>query len=447
MADFTRNNGSKKGGLTEDQKGWLVFAGLGVVGIAGAMYLLFLGSDQDEVANTLAQEIKALEGKGYEDKIGGFVKQGFSDLAADPEAQKMMDEMFKGMNYNADLSPVQQFTDGEYGGVKLDSATITSMMSEDSYTDLEIKKKAGEANKYIYETDLKMRYLDGANSWMVAAYETAKGFVELSDAGSLKAVESDVEKITFSDGSGSINYAILNGAVSKFTNNSTADKGDFDLELKVEKIELGQALKFLLGDIKPMSLDFDLNYEGDAFSKLQKIAEQTPELVNYLDNGVELAKKASAAEKYSGEINLNNFSLMSGEMGVQSNLDLEFTGFPYQPVPVGEVKFSIKNYKEIIAYLRNFFPIPEQEVAAGLAEAQKYFSDNGKDLSFHASLDGTKIIKLGNGKEIDLKQEASPEIAAPQPAEDFRSEFETPVESNSKPVTLPEVQTKELGTL
>jgi hypothetical protein len=178
-----------------------------------------------------------------------------------------------------------------------------------------------------------------------------------------------------------------------------------------------------------------------------KISEQTPDLNKYLEADPATAMAAvGTAEKFSGQLKLNEFSLMSGEMGFSTNADLTFTTFPYQPMPRGTLNFTIKNYNDIITYARNFMPVPQEEVDAKLAESAEYFSNDGKNLVFSAIFDGTKIVKLGTGKEIDMVELSKPAWESPAPAEELTvsDAVAAPVESDAQPAAVPEVQKREL---
>jgi predicted HicB family RNase H-like nuclease len=462
MEDFEYNKNNKRKpqqGMTDNQKGWLVFAGLAVIAFFGGFYLLFLSSDQEQLASELAMEVREFEGAGYQKKISAFMQNELNVFAPEgDENTKELVDTINSLNYNATFSPLVEFFDDEFGGVKIDEVVVTNKISQDSYTDLIIKKKPSEPNKYyfIYEGETK-QFMDDPSlsatprASFITKFFGASGLLQLDDSKQLRAIENSLDKVSFNDGSGSITYLTLEDVKAKISKNLTMDRSDFAVKISAAKVDLGEALKFMLGDIKPMSVNFDMEYSGDSISKLERISQtKVDDFAKFLQEGAaEKAAEISAAEKYSGHIKLKDFALMSGEMGFTSNADLQFNGFPYVPVPVGELNFSIKNYNQIISYLRSFFPLPEEEVARMLNDSADYFTNDGTDLSFKAIFDGTKIVKLGNGKTLDLlKKPENPWITGDNSAQKIEDNpFETPVKSESKPVATPKVEQKELDKL
>jgi len=266
----------------------------------------------------------------------------------------------------------------------------------------------------------------------------------------LKSMDINIKQMSYTDGSGTMTYATLEDVYAKFSHSGAAEKLQFEIAFGAKKIDAGDSIKMMLGPVQPLALSMDFAYIGDPISKITKISdEQLYKIPQYLKAKPEdLLAEVGTAEKYSGQLKLNDFTLTSGEMGFVTNFDLTFSGFPYQPMPRGNFSFTIKNYPELIAYARNFFPIEQEKLDAELFSAKEYFTDDGKNLVLNATFDGSRIIKLGNGRDIDVVEEYTnaTEIKATESEIDTsNNQSVEEVQSEASPVSTPEIQTRELG--
>jgi len=456
----------KKKGLTENQKSWLTFGSIAVIAVAGGAYLLLLGSEQDTISKQLALDVKSFEGKGYQQKLGAFVNNEMTSLGyTDNKEAQAVTEMLNALDSTVTFSEIKQFSDSKFGGVNIANATLKTnaktldgagsfAAQEDDYTDVVIKQTPEEPKKYLFSYNAVSKQFDGVapTPVMQTKMDGVNGYLEFNPNNTFKGTEANFKKISFTDGSGSMVYATVDGGYSKFTYAASPTQTDMEAVFRADTVTPGDTIKMMLGELKPLKVAVDFSYHGDPVAKLQRATDKPfEETVGNLEKDpATVLAEAGTAEKFNGQIKLNDFTLLSGEMGVVSNFDLTFQAFPYQPVPKGNISFTIKNYNDIIVYARNFMPIDQAEVDKQLFEAKEYFTDNGKDLVFTATLDGTRNIVLGTGKKIDIVEEykadkAKAEAQAAPAAPAVENKFETEVPSDSTPVSVPEVQQRELS--
>jgi len=469
MEDLSKINTApqqpKKKGLSENQKSWITFGTIAVIGVFGGAYLLLLPTPQEETAKLLAGEIKAYEGKGYKERVSNIAQEHLKDLSSEGvigrEFKKGFTEAFNKTDSNFTFSGLREFEDGDFGAVEIKDAIITSQLvvgtgpkQVAAYSNFIIKQLPKTPNKYYFSTDGENKEIAVSNGQeqtsLITKYSGATGNFELDDVDQLKSMDTNIKQMSYTDGSGTITYATLEDLYGKFSNSSTVEKLQFRIALGAKKIEAGDSIKMMLGPIQAIGLNMDFSYSGDPISKITKISDaQLDKIPEYLKAKPEdLLAEVGTAEKYNAQIKLNDFSLASGEMGFVTNFDLTFSGFPYQPMPRGNFSFTIKNYPELIAYARNFFPIEQEKLDAELFSAKEYFSDDGKNLVLKATFDGSRIIKLGNGREIDVVEEYTnaTEIKATEAEIDTsNNQSVEDVQSEASPVLTPEIQTRELG--
>lgn len=425
----------KKKGLTENQKSWLTFGAIALIGVVGGAFLLLLESPQEKAASALIEEITPLKDAGANDKLNkiysSIADEFFGTSAENAELKKIFLAAANSGKTNVSWDSLQAIEDTKMGAVELKNvkiitdyaetaisgqAPLPAETQEDVYNGLRIKKSLDAPNNYLFEIDSgTTKKFSGSAAktaekkpYLISKITGSTGNLELTPQGKFIGMTSNLDKFDLRDGSDSLSYAIIEKLTSKFLRKSAAEnngKNQLEVALAAEKITPGDSFKFLLGPLDSIGFALDFGYEGDDISKLSEASKVLGKDFDEIVAGTpspELLKKVSAAEKFSGSFNLNKLSVTSGDKGLEASFALQLKNFPAAPMPTGNVSFVIKNYPELLKLLQGFAPISQEKIDSSLKELEEFFVNDGKNLSLQASFDGTKIVHLNNGKNIDI---------------------------------------------
>lgn len=376
--------------------------------------------DDSKAAATkeLKADIEALEGPNIEQKIVSYFSgQIEGDTVASKEEKQEFKEAIDQAAIDNDVNfAYESLTDLDVldkAAVKIASPSITakdSVSGEEfkiTASGVEVRRDLSNPNHFTYKETTPIEIYTGAlgdaEKVFVINYETDGTEIRLSDAGEIEYAKGSARNVEFLGNGGALLFKIREVSTEQI-NKVNGDKVSQSLNMAYNGIEPGDIVKIMFGQIEPLGLKMDFNYNGDKLSKAySNYAQQSDNNMRNIQDALAGKKivplEDQKLEAFEGDLNLNNFSFLMGDAGIKANGDVTFAG-DVIPQPTGSVELVLTNYEKLISFGNKFMPMPQSEIDKGINFLKEIGQENGDDIIFNLSLNGAEEMRVG-GKTME----------------------------------------------
>ena len=385
----------------------------------------------NKVAEELQAKVVAAKGPNLKNE---FMAYATSNPRMTEEQKDMLKNVTDGIDLDFQFSGTKPSSADGKGTVEIDAPKLVANVKSDgaaaqsgqiSAPKLFISRDVADKNHFYYHTEGGIDFSANMNGAMSKVF-TISGKqpfneVKYNADGYTGYFKSDSKNVKVIEGRGNTVLATIGESSFEANSNFSTDKIDSWGKIAEKNIVPGDMIKIMLGDIQPVSIDFDYAYKGDdyrpALQSLKDFQKRTNDekIKAQLDPNYKVQDIAPEVKPFDGNLKVNDISVMMGNAGLALNANLNFKKSNSKVLPFGEVDFKIAQYQKLIDYFSRFLKVPKEQVDRTVQMASDVGTNANGDISFVISFDGTANVKVNGKTEDELKAVLAKYMVPAQP--------------------------------
>lgn len=381
--------------------------------------------DGEKVAQELKAQTEALKGTAVKDKLIAYYN------ASPRPSKEQKEQVTKLLNEQIDMNfgyaDIKTSSGDGKGSVDIISPTLNVTSHKDnipyeiSAPELIVSRDVMDKNHYFFHSfgsDSKKGLVEiytneGGTKTKVLSITSDDPYneIKVNDDGFTGYVKSTAKNIAFTEGRGGTVVFTIGEKNIEFKQSKNNDQISADGKIALQNIVPGDMVKMVLGQINPLSFNFNYSYSGD------DINQSLQDMLNYPQRQMEEAQKAAndptykpqtlqepSMQPFNGHLKIDQFSLLMGDAGIVAKTDLTFRKDNARSIPSGDVTLTIAQYQKLIDYIKKFMPIPDEESAKSIKFLSEIGQNSNGNVTITLTLNGTDEVKIG-GKSLKEVQE------------------------------------------